>query len=65
MKERWRTDMEILDGPKPPIYHLQDGVLYDATGNTPFPDADYFSDIDEAIRWLDENQIDAAVVEGK
>ena len=44
-------------------YILKDGVLYDPDGNAPFPDADYFTTVEEAERWFVENKIQGEVVE--
>jgi hypothetical protein len=49
---------------KPLQLELHDGQLHDAqTGEDKFSDAPYFTDLDEARRWLDENLIDAKVEE--
>lgn len=46
-----------------PLYLLHDGRLFDTVGQVQFEDADYFPDVEAAKRWLDENQIDAEVIE--
>ena len=45
------------------VYRLVDGILYDEDGMIPFPDADYFTTVAEANRWLQENDIDGEVIE--
>jgi hypothetical protein len=40
---------------------LVDGLLYDPTGQVPYPDADYFTTIEDARRWLDENRAEAII----
>lgn len=40
---------------------LLDGLLYDPAGQVPYPDADYFTTIEEARRWLNENKVDATI----
>ncbi len=42
---------------------LIDGVLYQPSGEPLDPDAPYFADAEEAQRWLEENKIQAEVIE--
>lgn len=45
------------------ILFLQDGRLVNSEGVDQFPDANYFSDIEEAARWLEENHITDFILE--
>lgn len=53
----------IFESAETPTLTLRDGVLYNADGNPAFVDADYFASAEDAMRWLDENQVKAKVVE--
>ncbi len=44
------------------VLKLLNGVLYDEDGNAVYEEADYFADVEEAQRWLQENGSDAKVV---
>lgn len=42
---------------------LLDGTLYQPSGESLDSDAPYFTDVDEAERWLEENKIEAEVTD--